>query len=87
MYALNIDGETNRILSATFDEYAPQEQPRVEALPDGNIMDSLYVDGAFVYDPLPTSEPVEPAPTVEELQRQILQMQEVVDALIGGETA
>ena len=61
MYALNLN-ENNRILSATFDKYAPKKQPRVEQLPDGNISDYLYVNGEYVYDPLPV--PPEPKPTV-----------------------
>ena len=55
MYALNLDSD-NRILSATFEQYAAPGQPIVDHLPDGNIGDYLYVDGEYVYDPLP--EPV-----------------------------
>lgn len=61
MYALNLNSD-NRILSATFAEFAPASQPRVEQLPDGNISDYLYVNGEYVYDPLPV--PPEPKPTV-----------------------
>ena len=61
MYALNLDSD-NRILSATFDQYAPQSQPRVDTLPDGNVHDYLYVDGEYVYDPIPV--PPEQKPTV-----------------------
>lgn len=60
MYALNLDTD-GRILSATFEEYAPPEQPRVEILPDGDVSDYRYVDGEYVYDPLPKPEP-EPEP-------------------------
>ena len=60
-YALNLD-ENNRILSATFEQYAPSSQPRVNELPDGNIADYLYVGGEFVYDPVPVPPvPVEPS--------------------------
>lgn len=65
MYVLNLDFD-NRILSVTFDEYAPEEQPRVETLPEGDVSDYKYVDGEFVYEPLPKPEPPEPMPTLEE---------------------
>ena len=61
MYALNLDSN-NRILSVTFDKYAPASQPRVDTLPDGNVNDYLYVNGEYVYDPIPV--PPEPKPTV-----------------------
>lgn len=60
MYALNLN-EDNRILSVTFDEFAPPEQPRVDTLPDGDVNDYLYVNGEYVYDPVPV--PPEPKPT------------------------
>ena len=60
MYALNIDNTTNRILSATYPQYAPADAVAVETLPDGDIADYLYVSGEYVYDPLP--EPEEPTP-------------------------
>lgn len=64
-YALNLS-EDNRILSATFSKYAPKDATLVEALPDGNIADYLYVNGEFVHDPLPVPEQPEPQPTQEE---------------------
>ena len=56
-YALNL-AEDNRILSATYEKYAPADAVLVDELPEGDISDYLYQDGAYVYDPLP--EPVEP---------------------------
>jgi hypothetical protein len=53
MYALNLDKTTNRILSVTFAEYAAPDAVLVEAILDGNITDYLYIDGIFIYDPLP----------------------------------
>ena len=61
MYALNLNSD-NRILSVTFDQYAPAEQPRVDTLPDGDVTDYLYVNGEYVYNPLPV--PPEPKLTV-----------------------
>lgn len=60
IYALNLDSN-NRILSATYDQFAPPSQPRVSTLPTGNITDYLYENGGYVYDPLPV--PTEPKPT------------------------
>ena len=59
MYALNLS-EDKRILSATFEDYATEDMPKVETLPEGNITDYKYVDGEYVYDPLPEPEPIEP---------------------------
>lgn len=56
-YALNLN-EDNRILSVTYDQYAPESQPRVDTLPSGNVSDYLYVNGEYVYDPI--SAPPEP---------------------------
>lgn len=56
-YALNL-AEDGRILSATFEKYAPADAVLVDTLPDGDLSDYRYVDGAYVYDPLP--EPAEP---------------------------
>lgn len=61
IYALNLDKD-HRILSATYDQYAPPSQPRVSTLPTGDITDYLYKNGGYVYDPLPA--PPEPKPTV-----------------------
>ena len=61
MYALNLDSATGRILSATFPEYAAADNVIVDDLPEGDISDYLYQDGAYIYDPLP--KPVEPEDT------------------------
>lgn len=72
MYALNLDAD-NRILSATFEDYGTDDMPKVETLPDGDITDYLYVDGVYVYDPLPEPEPIQTEPTADE----------VLDVLLG----
>lgn len=72
MYALNL-AEDNRILSATFEQYATEDMPKVETLPDGDITDYLYVDGQYVYEPLPEPEPTPTEPTADE----------VLDVLLG----
>lgn len=72
MYALNLDTD-NRILSATFEEYATEYMPKVETLPEGDITDYKYVDGRYVYEPLPEPEPTPTEPTADE----------VLDVLLG----
>ncbi len=71
MYALNLDKETGRILSATFEQYAPADAPRVDALPDGNIADYLYQNGEYVYDPLPVPEEPEQPETQQTLEERV----------------
>lgn len=63
MYALNLDND-GRILSATYSEYAVEGMPLVESLPDGDITNYLWIDGAYKYDPVPV-DPLTPAPTLE----------------------
>lgn len=80
-YALNL-GEDSRILSATYEEYAAKGMPIVESLPAGeteeenDISNYKYVDGEFVYDPLP--KPPEP--------EQVETTDDVLNALLGIET-
>ena len=59
-YALNL-AEDNRILSATYKQYAPADAVFVDKLPEGDIADYLYQNGEYVYAPMP-----EPTPLVEE---------------------
>lgn len=72
MYSLNLDKD-GRILSVTYDEFATDDMPRVNTLPDGNVADYKYIDGEFVYEPLPEPEPTPTEPTVDE----------VLDVLLG----
>ena len=51
-YALNL-AEDDRILSATYEEYATEGLHIVDELPDGDLHDYLYSDGSYVYDPVP----------------------------------
>lgn len=66
--ALNI-AEDNRILSACFviPNGSCEGMPIVDMLPEGDLSDYLYVDGAYVYDPLP--EPEQPEPTPSDFER------------------
>lgn len=79
MYSLNLDAD-NRILSACVCLEGLEYENVVDTLPDGNISDYKYVDGEYVYDPLPEPKP-EPQPEEPTTD-------DVLDALfgIGGNT-
>lgn len=81
-YALNL-AEDGRILSATYEKYAPVDAVLVDELPEGNLYEYRYVDGEFVHDPLP--EPVEPEaqPTPE---GRIAELEEALALLLSGVT-
>ena len=55
MYALNLS-EDNRILSACVCLEGFEYENIVDELPNGNITDYKYIDGRYVYDPLPKVE-------------------------------
>lgn len=80
MYALNLD-ENGRILSVTLEKYAPKDATLVETLPDGNVADYLYVEGEYVYDPLP--EPEQP----EQPEDLSVRVQALEDQLAAYEAA
>lgn len=72
-YALNLASD-GRILSVTYEEYAAPGMPIVDNLPGGegsDVTDYLFINGQFVYDPLPA--PPAPEPTADE----------ILDALLG----
>lgn len=81
MYALNLDKD-NRVLSVTFDEFAPAEQPRVESFPTGDISEYKYVDGEFVHDPLP--EVVDNSARVAELKQMLSDTDYIVIKIAEG---
>lgn len=82
MYSLNLS-EDGRILSATYPEYAPESQPQVETLPDGDISDYRYVDGEYIYDPLPEPEPEQPTPTqLDRVEAQAMYTALMTDTLL-----
>ena len=69
-YALNLD-EGSRILSATYEAYAVAGMPVVSTLPDGDITDYKYINGEFIYEPLP--EPIQPQePTIDDIINTLL---------------
>lgn len=79
MYVLNL-AEDNRILSA-WDVIEGQDytgMPKVDTLPDGDVSDYLYVDGEYVYDPLPK----EPEPDVQPSQLDMIEAQVTYTAMM-----
>lgn len=71
LYALNLENRTHgRVLSVTFDQYAPEWQPRVTSFPEG-VSNYRYEDGEFIYDPLPEEEePPTDQERIEALEQQ-----------------
>ena len=70
-YALNL-AEDGRILSVTYEKYAPADAPLVDELPEGNVADYRYVDGEYIYDPIPEPEPPVAEPTAEDILNALL---------------
>ncbi|MBO5953345.1 MAG: hypothetical protein J6Q53_04395 [Oscillospiraceae bacterium] len=54
-YALNL-GEDGRVLSITYEEFAPENAVLVDSFPKDDVSDYRYVDGDFIHDPLPVPE-------------------------------
>ncbi len=80
-YALNIS-EDGRILSVTYEEYAPVDAVLVDSLPDGNIADYKYIDGQYVHDPIPV-EKVEEKPTqLDRIEAQVTYTAMITDTLL-----
>ena len=63
-YGLVLD-EDSRIISAPAQRYAPDSAIIVDNLPEGDFRDYLYIDGQYIYDPLPEPEQPEPDPSLE----------------------
>lgn len=70
-YALSISDD-GRILSVTFEQYAPANSVIVETLPDGDISDYRYADGEFIHDPLPKPEQPEVEATADDILNALL---------------
>lgn len=46
--------------------------PIVETFPDDDVSNYLYIDGEYIYDPLPEPEPIEPESTAEDMMNAML---------------
>ena len=66
-------GDDGRILSATYERFAPAGAPIVEALPEGDITEYRFVDGGYVHEPLPPAPQPPKEPTdIERLEGELL---------------
>ena len=81
LYALNLDTD-GRVLSTTYDEYAPAYQPRVENLPARDVTEYRFVDGEFIHDPLPKEEVVEQPSQLDILEAQVTYTAMMTDTLL-----
>ena len=84
--ALNLSGE-KRILSACFvlQNGNYDDMPVVETLPDGDISNYLYVNGEYIFDPLPVPDPPEPTPTDSERLAALEEQLAATKILLGVE--
>jgi len=69
MHALSL-AEDGRILSATKPEYAPQDVV-VDTLPEGDIFNYKYIDGEYIYDPIPTEAEEETPSQLDIIEAQV----------------
>ena len=74
-YALNL-GADGRVLSATYPKYAPADAVQVEGLPEGNLYEYVYREGAFVHEPLPKPEQPEKEPNTDDVLNALLGVKE-----------
>ena len=81
-YAIAV-AEDNRIIYATFDKYAGDNTVIVDSIPDGDITDYLYVNGEFVYDPLPKHDPATDEPSqLDRVEAQVTYTAMMTDTLL-----
>lgn len=75
MYALNLDND-GRILSVTYEQFASPGMPIVDSIPDGNVNNWKFVDGQYVYDPLPVPPQPTPEPSANDVLNVLLGVSE-----------
>ena len=84
-YALNI-ADDGRVLSATFEKFAPADSVLVDELPEGNLSDYRWQDGVFIYDPLPEPDPVPEEPSqLDRVEAQAVYTAMMTDTLLESE--
>ena len=80
-YALNL-AEDGRVLSVTFEKYAPVNAVIVEELPEGDVSNYRYVDGEFIYDPIPVIEVVKQPTQLDRIEAQLVYTAMMTDTLL-----
>lgn len=80
-YALNL-AEDGRILSVTFEKYAPADVVVVDEIPEGNVADYQYVDGEFIHNPLSVEEVEEQPTQLDRIEAQVAYTAMMTDTLL-----
>lgn len=81
-YALNLDTD-NRILSACVCLEGFEYKNIVDELPNNDITDYKYIDGEYVYDPLPVPEKPEEKPSqLDIIEAQVTYTAMMTDTLL-----
>ena len=80
-YVLNL-ADDGRVLSAGEQLYIPKGATVVETIPSGDTYDYRYVNGEYIYDPLPVEEIVEIPTQLDEIQAQVAYTAMMTDTLI-----
>lgn len=75
MFELFLDAD-NRIIGCQNVAIKYSGGPKVNKLPTGNINDWLFVDGEYVYDPLPAPPTPKPEPSADEILNALLGVEE-----------
>lgn len=83
MYALNLN-EDSRILGAcvVLEKGIYTGMPIVDSLPEGNICDYLYINGEYVYDPLPVEPIIEEPSQLDKIEAQTYYTAMMTDTLL-----
>ena len=80
-YALNL-ADDGRILSVTYSKYAPDDAPRVESFPEGDLYEYRFIGGEFIHEPLPKPEESEE----ESLESRVGELEEALNMILSGVT-
>ena len=80
-YAVNL-AKDGRVLSATYEKFASAWMPVVDELPNGNVADYRYVDGEFIYDPIPIPEVEEKPTQLDIIEAQVTYTAMMTDTLL-----
>lgn len=82
MYALYLNNE-KRVYSILPASIAIGQNAIARNLPDGDFHDYLFINGSYVYDPLPIPPEPDPEPTPEDrLEAQVLYTAMMTDTLL-----
>ena len=86
MYALSLNNE-NRILSAcvVLPNGNYMGMPIVDALPQGDITEYLYVEGEYVHQPLPVEPVIEQPSQLDRIEAQIAYTAMITGTLLESE--